>query len=83
MENGKKLSLRDFIINMFKPGQTVVLKEEHRKNPAYMFISAGLYCFLFEHSPQVGHCTLLSISGHRTITMVHTDILRLAREDEC
>jgi hypothetical protein len=46
--------------------------------------AAKLYLFTFicEHSPQGGHCVLISMDDQHVETMRHTTDFRLATEDE-
>ena len=42
-----------------------------------------LFTFLCYHSPQVGHCVLVSMEDQHIETMRHPDDFRLVGDDEC
>lgn len=41
-----------------------------------------LFTFICEHSPQAGHCVLISMQDQHVETMRHTSDFRLATEEE-
>lgn len=41
------------------------------------------FTFICEHSPQVGHCVLISLDKRNIETMRHTNNFRLVFADEC
>lgn len=41
-----------------------------------------LFTFICEHSPQLGHCVLISMEDQRVETMRHTTEFRLATDEE-
>jgi len=66
-------------VKKFKAGDTLVLDGDYNDIDR----TGGLFTFICEHRPQIGHCVVINMTTCELITMCHIDIFRLATEQEC
>jgi hypothetical protein len=89
MSRRKSFKLGDTVVfdpSTFNPEHWDGLSEEDRLK-YYGVLGYGRtrphnYTFICEHSPQTGHCMLVSMEDQHIETMRHTGNFRLATEDE-